>query len=161
MLVSICYKTINNSVSIFHSQFALDMFFFFKQFQSHCFYKAFSYTSFFFSCPGDSFPRGNYVDNKSSEKQFSLGEISRGILSGGNYLWGNFPGAIIRGAIIQGAISGEQFSRRQLSEGQLSGRQFSSGAIVWTSLFQYFCYFCILSKWQKLCHFLRKNVILY
>ena len=31
-------------------------------------------------------PRGNYVVDESSDRQFSLGSISRGILSGGNYL---------------------------------------------------------------------------
>ena len=55
-------------------------------------------------------PRGNYVGDKSFEREFSLGAISRGILSGGNYLWGNCPVAII--------------------QGQLSTGQFSSGAII-------------------------------
>ena len=146
MLVSICYKSINNSVSIFHSQFALDMFFFFKQFQSHCFYKAFSYTSFFFSCPGGSFPRGTYVDNKSSEKQFSLGEISRGILSGSNYPRGNYPGGNFWGTIFQEAIVW--------------------GAIIWEAVFLGGnCLDIALSVFLLLlyfvCHFLRKNVILY
>ena len=60
-------------------------------------------------------PRGNYVEDKSSERQFSSGAISTGILSGGNYLWSNSPGAIIR---------------RQSSRGYLSGGQYSSGAII-------------------------------
>ena len=159
MLVSICYKSINNSVSIFHSQFVLDMFFFFKSFQSHCFYKVFSYTRFFFSCPGGSFPRGNYVDDKPSERQFSLGEIYRGL--------------IIFGVIFREQLSEEQLSRGQLSGEQFSRRQFSSGAIVWGAIIWGAIFlggncldtalslFLLLSKLQKLCHFLIKNFILY
>ena len=67
---------------------------------------------------GESFPRGNDVGGKSSERH--SGAISRGKLSGGNYLRDNFPGAIIQGAIIW----------RQLSGGQLSGGESSGGAIV-------------------------------
>ena len=59
--------------------------------------------------------RGNYLDDKSSKKQFSLGPISRGILSGGNCLWSNCPGAIIWG---------------QLFSGQLFTGQYSSGIII-------------------------------
>ena len=51
---------------------------------------------------GVSFPRGNYVGNKSSERQFSSVAISRVILSGGNYLRDNCPGAIIQGGILLG-----------------------------------------------------------
>ena len=60
-------------------------------------------------------PRGNSVDDKSSERQFSSGAISRGILSGGNYLWSNCLGAIILG---------------KSSRGHLSRRQYYSGAII-------------------------------
>ena len=67
---------------------------------------------------GESFPQGNYVGDKSSERH--SGAISWGKLSGGNYLRDNFPGAIIQGAIIW----------RQLSGGQLSGGESSGGAIV-------------------------------
>ena len=42
--ISICCESINNSVSLFHTQFVLDLFFFFKQCQSHCVYKVFSYS---------------------------------------------------------------------------------------------------------------------
>ena len=51
---------------------------------------------------GANFPRGNYVGNKSSERQFSSVAISRVILSGGNYLRDNCPGAIIQGGILLG-----------------------------------------------------------
>ena len=36
MLVCICCKSINNSVSLFRTQFVLDLLSFFKQFQFHC-----------------------------------------------------------------------------------------------------------------------------
>ena len=42
--VSIFCESINKSDSLFDTQFILDLFFLFKQFQSHCFYKVFSYT---------------------------------------------------------------------------------------------------------------------
>ena len=74
---------------------------------------------------GESFPQGNYVGDKSSERH--SGAISWGKLSGGNYLRDNFPGAIIQGAIIWGQLSGGQFSL-----GQLSGGKSSGGAIVRT-----------------------------
>ena len=48
-----------------------------------------------------SFPRGNYVGDKSSEMH--SGAVSWGILPG-VYPWENFPGAIIQGAVIRGAI---------------------------------------------------------
>ena len=76
---------------------------------------------------GGSFPRGNYIGDKSSERQFSSRAISREILSGGSYLRGNFPGAIIQGTIIRG-----QFSSGTIVRAQFSGAQFSSGAIVRT-----------------------------
>ena len=60
-------------------------------------------------------PRGNYVDDKSFERQFSAKEISRGILPGGNYLQG-------------------KYFRGQFSGGQLSEGKFSSGTIVRTPL---------------------------
>ena len=84
--------------------------------------------------PGGSFPRGNYVGDKSSEKQFSSEAICRGILSRGNYLWGNFLRAIIQGVIIRRQFSSGaiflvgSYSQGQFSVGQLSGGQFSSGA---------------------------------
>ena len=65
-------------------------------------------------------PRGNYVDDKSSERQFSSRAISKEILPGSNYLWSNCPGAIIQ----------DQSSREQLSWGQLS-----SGAIIREAIF--------------------------
>ena len=87
--------------------------------------------------------RGDYVDDKSSEMQFSSEPITKGILSGGNYFLGNCPGVIIQGVIIQGAIflegnytrlqlSRGQLSRGQVSGGQLTGGKFSLGRIVWT-----------------------------
>ena len=36
--VFICCESISKFVSLFHTQFVLDLFFFFKQFQSHCIY---------------------------------------------------------------------------------------------------------------------------
>ena len=51
-------------------------------------------------------PRVNYVDDKSSERQFSSGAFSSGILSEANYLWSNCPGA---------NHTGGNFSRGQLS----------------------------------------------
>ena len=141
MSVYFCCESINKSISLFYTQFVLDLFFFFKQFPSHFSVSFFSYTKikvqyYFklqirktrgsnyqlkycnfwflgkkylecnlplgqFSCwavfLGAICPRGNYVGNKSSERQFFSGAISRAILSGGNYLWGNYLGAIIQG----------------------------------------------------------------
>ena len=62
---------------------------------------------------GESFPRGNDVGGKSSERH--SGAISRGKLSGGNYLRDNFR---------------EQSSRGQLSEGNCLGGNHLGGAIV-------------------------------
>ena len=42
--VSIYWESMNKSVSMFHTQFALDLFFFSKQFQSHCVCKVFAFT---------------------------------------------------------------------------------------------------------------------
>ena len=39
VFVSFCREDINNSILLFHTQFVLDLLFFFKMFQSHCFYK--------------------------------------------------------------------------------------------------------------------------
>ena len=68
-----------------------------------------------------SFHRGNYVGDKSSERQFFSGAISSKILSGSRYLWGNCPEAIIwrqssRGRFSRGGIFlGGSFARGQLS----------------------------------------------
>ena len=62
---------------------------------------------------GESFPRGNDVGGKSSERH--SGAISRGKLSGGNYLRDNFR---------------EQSSRGQLSEGNCLGGN-CLGEIIW------------------------------
>ena len=70
-------------------------------------------------------PRGNYVDNKSSERQFSSGTISRGILSGSNCLSSNCLGAIIRGQSSKGQLSGGNIPREQLSSVEIF-----QGAIV-------------------------------
>ena len=100
MSVSICCQNINKSVSLFHTQFVLRL----KSTKiSDSWGKNISGVTYpwdFF--PGGSFlwtvcPWGNYLGNKSSERQFYSGVISRGILSGGNYLSGNFIEAIIRG----------------------------------------------------------------
>ena len=88
-----------------------------------------------------SFPRGNSVGNKSSERQSSSVVISRRILPGGNYLWGNCPVAIIQGSIIRGAIflgrywlggnyPGDNFNREQLSSGVIVGGEIIQVAIV-------------------------------
>ena len=85
---------------------------------------------------GVIYPRGNYVDDKSSERQFSSGAISKEILSGSNYLWSNCPGAIIqdqssRGTIILGTIIlGSNYPWGNFYQEQLSGGQSSRGAIV-------------------------------
>ena len=81
------------------------------------------------------FPRGNYVGNKSSKKQFSSGAISRGILSGGNFFWVIFweqssRGQLFGGNFPRGQLSGGQSSRGRFSREHLSGGQFSSGAVV-------------------------------
>ena len=133
--VCICWESINNSVSLFHTQFVLGLFFFFSSFSLIVFIKFFLiqksksstnlnhkewkqegatidysttisdswaksmsrviYLGTIFlgrSFPwGHFFPRGNYVDDKSSDRQFSSGAISRGISSGSNYLWRNCP----------------------------------------------------------------------
>ena len=81
-------------------------------------------------------PRGNYVGNKSSERQSSSGAISRGILSGGNYFWSSCPGVIIQGQSSRGQLSWGQYSSGAIVQGgnfprgQLSVGQLSSGAIV-------------------------------
>ena len=82
---------------------------------------------------GESFPQGNYVGDKSSERH--SGAISWGKLSGGNYLRDNFPGAIIQGAIIWGQLSGGQFSLGQLSGGKSSGGAIVRGPIIWGAIF--------------------------
>ena len=115
---------------------------------------------------GVIYPRGNYVDDKSSERQFSSGAISKEILSGSNYLWSNCPGAIIqdqssRGTIILGTIilgsnypwgnfyqeqlSGGQSSRGQLSGGQLSGGNFPREQLYGHHIcvYMYYKYICI------------------
>ena len=145
MSVSICCESINNPGSLFYTKFVLD---FFKQFQSHCVYKVLiqksnlnlkegkqeeaytdESTTLSDSCsfPWDHLSEGQYVGDKSSERQFSLGTISRGILLGGNYLsgWGNCPGAIIQGQSSSGQLFREQFFLGQLSRGQ-----FPYGAIT-------------------------------
>ena len=61
-------------------------------------------------------PRGNYIGDKSSEKQFFSGVISRGI--GG------------QGAIIFRVIVCKQWSRENYPGGNFPRGQFSSGAIV-------------------------------
>ena len=123
LLVPICCESKYNSVSLFYTKFVLDLlFFFFKQF--HFFYtkikvkkEGTTITDSWdknISCViypwnnypgrGSSFPRGNYAGDKSSERQFSSGEIFRGILSGGNYLWGNCLKSITRGQFSSGTI---------------------------------------------------------
>ena len=163
-----CCKSINKSVSLFHTQFALDLFFFFKQFQSLVFIKFFliqksksstnlnhkegnktkqlsiceitkiwnsrgkNISGVIYLCdyfPGGSLfgticPRGNYVGDKSSERQFSSGAISRRILSVGNFLLGNFLEAIIRGRSPGGQFSSEAI----IQGGRCPGRN-HAGAI--------------------------------
>ena len=93
---------------------------------------------------GSSFPRGNYVGNKSSERQFSSATIFRGILSGGSYLWGNCPGTVIqgRGTIVRGAIflggncPGDSFPRGQLSTGAIVRVAIIRGAIIQGAIIQ-------------------------
>ena len=70
-------------------------------------------------------PSGNYVGDKSSGRQFSLGTTSRGILSECSYFWSNCPGAILRGhssraiiwraTVLGGNCQGWNFLRGQLS----------------------------------------------
>ena len=90
-----------------------------------------------------SFPQGNYVGNKLSERKFSSAAISSGMLSGDNYLWGICPGAIIEAAIVRGAIflegnslggiyPGTIFLGGNYPRGQLFGGQFSFGSLVRT-----------------------------
>ena len=67
---------------------------------------------------GQSFPRGNDVGGKSSERH--SGAISRGKLSGGNYLRDNFR---------------EQSSRGQLSEGNCLGGAIVQCPILWGAIF--------------------------
>ena len=89
-----------------------------------------------------SFPRGNCLGNKSSERQFSSGAFFRWILSGGNYVWGNFPGAIIQdpgdnypggnfpcGQFPGGQLSGEQSSRGNCPGGNYPGDNFPWGQL--------------------------------
>ena len=89
---------------------------------------------------GGSFPRGNYLGDKSSKRH--LGAISRGILSGANYLWDNFPGTIIQGLIIRRAIflvgncPGRNFPRGQLSLGVIVRGVIIRGAIIQGTIFR-------------------------
>ena len=76
-------------------------------------------------------PRGNYVGDKSSERQFTWGAIFRGILSGGNYLWSNCPGAIIQGQSFRGQLSWALYSSGAIIRGtSFLWGQLSSRAIV-------------------------------
>ena len=126
MLVSICYETINNSVSIFHTQFVLDLFLFFKQFQSHCVCKAFFRTK---SKPSSNLNHkegkqeeattnksttisGSWVKNKSrviypwnsflGERE--EGSFSRAIMKATNYPKDSFPRQQFPGGYCHGAI---------------------------------------------------------
>ena len=88
-------------------------------------------------------PRGNYVDEKSSERQFSSEAISRGILSGGNYLWTNCLGAIIRGLSSRDQLSGgggaiilgSNFPHGAIFRGVNPMGAIIHGAIVWGVIF--------------------------
>ena len=86
-------------------------------------------------------PRGNYVDDKSSERQFSSRAISKEILPGSNYLWSNCPGAIIqdqssRGAIILGTIIlGSNYPWGNFYQEQLYGHHIC--------VYMYYKYICI------------------
>ena len=93
MSVSICWVSIDKSVSLFHTQFVLDLFFFSKQFQSHCIYKI-----------------GEVIWGQLSSGQSTEGQLSWGKLSRCNNL----------GQFCRGQSSRRQFSSGQLSGGQFS-----------------------------------------
>lgn len=117
MLVSICWKridkTINKSISLFHTQFVLDLFFFSKPFQSHCIYKI----------------RESFLD------QLSWTTI-RGNFHGGYYPRGNHQGVNCLGKIFSGTILlGGNCPRRQLS-GEGCGSN-NPGAIFWVLILEF------------------------
>ena len=76
-------------------------------------------------------PSGNYVGDKSSGRQFSLGTTSRGILSECSYFWSNCPGAILRGQSSRGNYLEGNCPRGQLSGWNFLRGQLSLRAIVW------------------------------
>ena len=123
MSVSICCESINNSVSLFHTQFVLDLFFSSKQFQWGVIYP---WDNF----PGGSFPRGHWSEVQSCWRQI----IEKTIFLGDNFqgdcrraiIWGqlaglgNFPRRELSWAINQGGNYLEgNFPRGQLSEHHL------------------------------------------
>ena len=96
-------------------------------------------------------PRGNYVENKSSERQFSSGAISREILSGGNYLPGsNHPGGNYQGGNIPlGQLSSEAIIQGPIFLGDNcpDTSQKTCNFIKKEALAQMFsCKFCDISK---------------
>ena len=135
MSVSFCYESINKSLSLFYTQFVLDLFFLFKQFQSHCVYKIFSYTkikvyfkpqirktrgsnyhlkycNFWFlrkNILSVIYPWDNFPAGQFSSRPFVRGAIMWATNHPkGNFPRGLFPGAYCQGAIIFGIIVREQ-----------------------------------------------------
>ena len=108
---SICCENINNS--LFHIQYVLDLFFFFKQFQSYCVYKVFPSTKnnrlryYHFWFVGIKYIRCNlslglWIFQRDS---FPCGHLSEGELCRWQINWkiilleGNFQGDIVRGQL--------------------------------------------------------------
>ena len=126
LLVCNCYRSINKSVSIFHTQFVLDLFFFFKQFKSHCFYKVFLMQK---SNPSTNLnhkegkKKGSNYQLKYYEYWFSKKKYIVSNLSLGKYSWGEvFLGQlcrqqIIRKSLLLGGNFQEYIIRGQLSLG--------------------------------------------
>ena len=139
LLVSLCYGSINKSVSIFRAQFVLDLFFFFEQFQSHCFFlsknqslglikttkkenkrKQLSIKVLRILILGEKYIVCNLSLGQCSWGQFSLGQLCRRqIIGKAIFLGGNFQGYIVRGQLSLGAIFQEQSSRGQFSLGAI------------------------------------------
>ena len=132
MLISIGCESINNSVSLFHAQFVLDLFFFFKQFQSHCIYEVYSYTKIkvYYSCRLQRRKtRGRNHQLKYYDFWF-LGKkyICCNLLLG-PFSWGTvFLSAICPRANYVGNKSSKRpFSSRAISRGILSGDSYLWG----------------------------------
>ena len=151
MSVSIYWESINKSVSLFHTQFVLDLFFFSKQFQSHCIYKVFSYTNLIKSKsstdlnPKEEKQEEATIDykvlrflilrEKISRVLFVLGTIFLGAV----LLWANCPRSNYAGdksserqlslrAIVQGEIFGANV-RRPIIRGTIIRWAIIQGAI--------------------------------
>ena len=113
MSVSICWVSIDKSVSLFHTQFVLDLFFFLSSFSLTVFIKLGKLSGVNYplgnrlraNCLGGNYPGtiilGNFAEANHQGGNFPVGNYPRGncLVSNhlgsncpeGNYPWGNFP----------------------------------------------------------------------